>query len=159
MKRAMQENGEAHFSIILVTITANFKSYFKILKNLFSITASPLPWKQSLLSLLSLVCVDLSNSSKTYDCLFGRTCKEFHFFSLSSNFFLHFLSSPFFTYFKVFAFTQEKSYIKVVVKSLLLKTRSPHSKYRFPLSIFQSSFAKQHVNFLFSLTQFVWFLF
>ena len=82
-------------------------------------------WKQSLLPLLSPVCVDLSNSSQTYDCLFGRTCKKFHFFLLSYNFFLHYLSSPFSHTLSFFAFTQGKSYIKVVVKSLLLKICSP----------------------------------
>ena len=131
MKRARQRRnaGKLIFSIIPVTITANLKSQLKILKDLFSITASPLRWKQSLLPLLSPVCVDLSNSSQSYDCLFARTCKEFHFFSLSSKFLLHFLSSPFSHTLSFFAFTQGKSYIKVVVKSLLLKICSQHSKY------------------------------
>ena len=96
--------------------------------------------------------------------------QEFHFFFLSSKFLLHFLSSPFSHTLSFFAFTQGKSYIKVVVKSLLLKICSqhskywksaphPHSKYLFPLSSLQSSFAKQYVKILFSPTQLVWFLF
>ena len=117
-------------------------------------------WKQSLLPLLSPVCVDLSNSSQTYDCLFGRTCKKFHFFLLSYNFFLHYLSSPFSHTLSFFAFTQGKSYIKVVVKSLLLKICSPPTQ-QISFSTFNSSvqFATQYVKFLFSPTQLVCFLF
>ena len=136
------------------TLTANLKSHLKILKNLFFFnhsTASPLRWKQSLLPLLSPVCVDLSNSSQTYDCLFGTTCKEFHFFFLSYKFFFHF-SVLLFHILKAFLPSHNVNLIlKLLWKVCFWKSAPhPHSKYLFPLSNLQSSFARSNMwNFCF----------
>ena len=128
---------ESSFSQLFLLLSLQISNH--ILKNLFSITASASPLAAiTPSSSLSCVCVDLANSSQTYDCLFGTTCKEFHFFFLSYKFFVHFLSSPFSHTLSFFAFTQGKSYIKVVVKSLLLKICSPPTQ-QISFSTFKSS--------------------
>ena len=141
---------ESSFSQLFLLLSLQISNH--ILKNLFSITASASPLEAiTPSSSLSCVCVDLSNSSQTYDCLFGTTCKEFHFFFLSYKFFFHF-SVLLFHILKAFLPSHNVNLIlKLLWKVCFWKSAPhPHSKYLFPLSNLQSSFARSNMwNFCF----------
>ena len=141
---------ESSFSQLFLLLSLQISNH--ISKNLFSITASASPLEAiTPSSSLSCVCVDLSNSSQTYDCLFGTTCKEFHFFFLSYKFFFHF-SVLLFHILKAFLSSHNVNLIlKLLWKVCFWKSAPhPHSKYLFPLSNLQSSFARSNMwNFCF----------
>ena len=124
MKRTMQRRnaGKLIFSIILVTISANLKSHLK--KSFFDHCKCKSSGNNHFF-LFSLLCVLTSQTVlKLMIASWAELARSFTF-SCCHTIFSCIISVLLFHIISAFAFTQGKSYIKVVVKSLLLKICSP----------------------------------
>ena len=149
------------FSQLFLLLSLQISNHiFKILK---IFTASPLRWKQSLLPLLSPVCVLTSQTVlKLMIASLAQLAKSFTFSCCHAKFSFIFFYFSFFHIIKAFLPSHKVNLIsKLLWKVCFWKSAPhPHSKYLF--STFNSSVQfckKQYVKFLFSPTQLVCFLF